>query len=93
MKILNKHHNNVSYVNTVNIMRPSMLGNPFMIGRHGDRQKVVAMHMIYARERIAQDPEFKAAVKALNGKNLVCCCAPLQCHGDNLVILCEELNR
>lgn len=90
MRVLNKYRDPIP-PDAVNIMRPSPLGNPFKIGVHGDRDEVVDKHMAYARERIAKDPEFAALVRGLRGHDVVCCCAPRRCHGDNYVILCDEL--
>jgi len=59
------------------IGRLSMLGNPFRIGVDGSREEVIARHI----------------VKSLYGKRLGCYCHPLACHGDNYVVLTEELNR
>lgn len=62
--------------------RPSPFGNPFVIGKDGDRTTVIAKY----REWLLQQPELVAKVKAeLRGKALVCWCAPQACHADVLV--------
>ena len=67
--------------NAVLIGRPSKWGNPFVIGRDGDRAEVVRKYDQWLRAQ----PELVAAVKSeLRGKDLVCYCAPAQCHGDVL---------
>ena len=76
----------------VYIGRPSIFGNPFEIGSDGTRAEVIEKHRLYLQERIKYDDEFKEAVKALYGMVLGCYCAPLPCHGDNLVAMAEELN-
>lgn len=64
------------------IGRPSKWGNPFVIGRDGDRRTVVEK---YRRQLISQ-PELVAAARAeLAGKDLLCFCAPEACHGDVLL--------
>jgi hypothetical protein len=77
----------------VSIMRPSIWGNPFRIGRDGSRQDVLVKYEAYARARIREDPVFRAQVRSLYGQVLGCCCKPLACHGDVLVILANELHE
>lgn len=68
----------------VNIMRPSKWGNPFIIGKHGDRDDVIMKY----KAHINNHPTLKQQAKIeLKGKNLVCCCAPLACHGDILLAI------
>jgi hypothetical protein len=75
----------------VYIGRPSLFGNPFMIGRDGDRDEVCAKMLKYARTRIKHDPIFREAVRNLYLKTLGCWCAPFKCHGEVLVKLAAEL--
>jgi hypothetical protein len=64
------------------IGRPSKWGNPFVIGRDGTREEVIEKFHQY----ILGSPELYAAARSeLRGKNLVCYCAPLPCHGDILL--------
>lgn len=72
------------------IGRPSKFGNPFKIGRDGDRAMVVAKYAVYANDKCEADPEFRAAVAGLHGKTLACYCAPLACHGDVLARLAAK---
>ena len=74
------------------IGRPSRLGNPFKIGRDGDRAQVIRKFEQWARLLVKDDAAFAARVKALHGKTLGCYCAPLPCHGDVLAVLAAELN-
>lgn len=69
----------------VNIMRPSKWGNPYIIGPHGDRDRVIERY----REYVMASPELMASLEELRGKRLGCCCVPLACHGDVLVELLE----
>lgn len=67
---------------TVYIGRPSKWGNPFKIGRDGSREEVIEKF----RKYIADHPTLaQEAREELCGKNLVCYCAPLACHGDVLL--------
>lgn len=63
----------------------SKWGNPFHIGRDGDRDEVIAMYADHlARTGLVRD------VAELRGKVLVCWCKPLACHGDVLVELAGD---
>jgi hypothetical protein len=65
----------------VYIGRPSLWGNPFIIGRDGTRAEVVAKYQAWLEAR----PDMIAKAKAeLCGKVLACYCYPLACHGDVL---------
>lgn len=68
------------------IGRPDIFGNPFVIGRDGTRADVIAK---YAEWAPAQ-PHIVAALPQLVGKDLVCWCAPLRCHGE---VLLEMVRR
>jgi RNA polymerase sigma factor (sigma-70 family) len=69
------------------IARPSKWGNPFQIGRDGDRERVIQMYETHIRRR----PDLLAALPKLAGKRLGCYCKPESCHGDVLVKLLREL--
>jgi hypothetical protein len=75
----------------VYIGRPSKWGNPFVIRRHGTREEVIAKY-----ERFLCDtPAGRALleqIRELRGKDLVCWCAPLPCHGDLLLRLANQDN-
>jgi Domain of unknown function (DUF4326) len=59
---------------------------PFVIGRDGSRDQVIAKYHAW----IARQPALMAALHELRGKNLVCWCAPERCHAD---VLLELANR
>lgn len=65
--------------------RPSIWGNPFVIGADGDRQAVIAQYRLW----IATQPELLARIPELRGKRLACWCAPLTCHADVLAELAD----
>jgi uncharacterized protein DUF4326 len=67
----------------VYVGRPSKWGNPFVIGRDGTREQVVAKY----RAWIVRQPALMAALHELRGKDLVCWCAPERCHAEVLVEL------
>jgi hypothetical protein len=64
----------------VYVGRPTKWGNPFVIGRDGDRPTVIAKHKAW----IVRQPALMAALRELRGKDLVCWCAPEACHAETL---------
>lgn len=84
--VLNKFHNRATN-NSVYIGRPSLFGNPFIVGKDGTREEVVEKY----REWISTQPELiERVVSELKGKDLICFCAPKACHGD---VLLEIANK
>ena len=69
----------------VRIDRQTKWGNPFVMGRDGDREEVVRKY----REYLLKTPEgnelVRQARRELRGKRLGCWCAPEACHGDVLI--------
>lgn len=84
MHVFNKHLGGVPN-GAIYIGRPSKWGNPFVIGSDGTREQVIEKYeqYLYLSGLINQ-------VDELRGRDLVCYCAPLACHGD---ILLREANR
>jgi len=64
----------------VYIGRPSQWGNPFQIGRDGDRAQVIAKYEAW----LLTQPSLLAQLPSLRGKTLACWCSPQACHGDVL---------
>lgn len=71
----------------VYIGRPSLFGNPFIIGKDGTRNEVIEKY----RKWIIQQPLLMQEIEKLKGKRLGCYCAPLKCHGDILAELANNL--
>ena len=67
----------------VYIGRPSKWGNPFVVGKHGQRGECIALYEDWLRRNAA----LIAALDELRGLVLGCWCAPRACHGDLLVRL------
>ena len=67
------------------IGRGSKWGNPFIIGRDGNREEVIKKY----REYIMQS-DLLNDLEELRGKVLGCFCKPKACHGDVLVELLER---
>jgi hypothetical protein len=80
-KVLNKYRDGIPK-GAVYIGRPSKWGNPFAIGKDGDRDEVIAK---YRQWLLARPDMMEAAKRELFGKDLVCFCAPKGCHGDVLL--------
>lgn len=94
MAVLNKyHHGGKVPPGAVNIMRGTPFGNPFEIGKHGDRAEVVRLFRDLLWRRMQDDKAFSEQVKALHGRDLCCCCAPAACHGDVLASAAAWLNQ
>lgn len=85
-KVYNRHHGDAP-PDAVYIGRGTIWGNPFIIGEDGDRDNVIQLY----RKRIFFKEGFEEKIQAeLKGKDLVCYCAPLPCHGDVLLEIANE---
>jgi len=68
-----KHRTGAVYIG-----RPSVWGNPFSIGKDGDREEVIAKYIAWLHE----NPDLVERIRReLVGKDLICWCAPDACHG------------
>jgi len=71
----------------VYIGRPGPWGNPYTIGKDGNRDTVIKKY----RDYLNNNPDLITLAKdELKGKVLGCWCSPLACHGD---ILLEIVNK
>lgn len=70
----------------VYIGRPEKWGNPFSIGKDGNREEVIQKYMDW----LSEQPELLSDIHELKDKVLGCWCAPKACHGD---ILAEIANK
>lgn len=86
MKVINIRRRSNSVMPFVYIGRPSIWGNPFVIGKDGSRDEVIEKYEWHIRNR----PDLIAQLPDLIGKDLGCYCHPLPCHGDVLIKLCAE---
>ncbi len=84
-RVLNKKTHGLP-AGAVYIGRPSKWGNPFVIGKHGSRDQVVAQYERY----LLASRSLTASLHEQRGKDLVCWCAPCACHGDVLVRLANR---
>lgn len=74
-KVLNIHKDECS--NAVYCGRGSPYGNPFIIGKDGDRNQVC--------DRFEREILPYLDIKHLRGKDLACFCAPKRCHCDAIL--------
>lgn len=71
----------------VYIGRPSKWGNPFLIGKHGTRSRVIERYRSY----ILKQSNLMDSLTELKGKTLGCYCKPKSCHGDILIELVQNV--
>lgn len=80
-KVHNKHHRTAP-PGAVYVGRGSPYGNPFIIGRDGDRDMVC--------DRFERHILPTLDLRPLRGKHLVCFCKPARCHADAIL---REANK
>lgn len=88
MAVLNKKISGIP-AGAVYIGRGSKWGNPFVIGKHGTRDEVCDRHLAHLEEQVSKGEVTVEELISLHGKDLVCFCAPLRCHGDNIELAIE----
>lgn len=80
MAVLNKRSGGKG----VYIGRGSRWGNPFKIGVHGTRDEVCDRYRRHLWRQVQEGTVTLEDLAALDGRDLVCFCAPLRCHGHTL---------
>jgi len=85
-RVLNKKLIRNAVENSFYVGRPSIWGNPFVIGKDGTREEVIAKYEAW----LAQQPQLLSRLHELRGKNLICWCAPQACHADVLLRLANQ---
>ncbi|KKL75922.1 hypothetical protein LCGC14_2050020 [marine sediment metagenome] len=83
--------------NVVRADRTTSFGNPFHIGKDGNREMVVSKHKIWLIMWLKRGEEIIIGgysnkwvcqhVKQLRGRKLGCWCVPRRCHVENLIWL------
>lgn len=73
----------------------SPLGNPYHIGKDGDRTQVIAAYRKWLDAKVAaNDPAVINALKQIKeDTKLGCWCAPLTCHCDEIINVWKLLQR
>ncbi len=83
MTLYNKRHGAIP-TDAVWIDRKTKWGNPFVIGRDGTRDDVIAKYKHY----LHHDPRaqhLRDSIDELVDQDLICWCAPSPCHGDVII--------
>lgn len=88
IRVINKYREKPPH-GAINIMRGTVLGNPYRIGRDGNRGDVIAKYHQHLRQQYRNNQVVRKllhdlAKRYLKGETLVlvCCCKPMACHGD-----------
>jgi len=81
MNVLNKSKLVCMPAGAVYVGRPSKWGNPYVIGKDGDRKTVIEKY----RKYLWNNKHLLGQIRELLNKDLVCYCAPEPCHGDVLL--------
>lgn len=84
-KVVNRHFAKYD----IYIGRGTKWGNPFKIGKDGNRQQVIELY----RQYVKNNQELMEALPELKGKVLGCSCKPRPCHGDVLVELINIMDK
>ncbi len=87
-KVYNKRDSNIPK-GAVYIGRPSKFGNRFAIGADGTREEVCAKYKAWIMSD-AQVQLRESIRIELKGKDVICFCAPLQCHGDTILKIAND---
>ena len=78
------------YIGRAGHGKDGYFGNPFLIGKDGNREQVIKKYKNYFNQRLVNDQEFEKRIKSLRGKTLGCFCKPFACHGDIIVKYLED---
>ena len=88
-RVLNKLNKRKGHIppEAVYVGRPSKWGNPFVVDRDGNREEVIARYADWLDGMVHNN---LLNLDELQGKDLVCWCAPLPCHADILLELANK---
>ena len=93
LTVVNKYKLTNSNAVRINIMRPSALGNPFIIGKDGNRDQVIDKYKAYLFEEVNKKgnvwkelARIYLLVKEGKDVELVCCCKPKKLSGKNFLM-------
>jgi hypothetical protein len=89
LKLYNKYHKDAPE-GAVYIGRPSIWGNPYVIGRDGTRDEVVSLYAKWLKKALAKQEMLDEFLELASSPGLVCFCLPKRCHGNALI---EEMKR
>lgn len=86
-QVLNRQYVKGEPPGAVYIGRPTKWGNPFVIGRDGNREEVIAKYEEWLRGNVELTYSARAE---LRGRDLICWCSPLPCHGNVLLAVANS---
>ena len=102
---LKKHSLLINGLDVVNVARPSKWGNPFIVGKHGTRERCVELYKYLLsgylclginniEEQSAHHEYVSKHISELMGKNLACWCRfdGKPCHADVLLEIANGTN-
>ena len=101
---LQAHSREVNGLDAINVARPSIFGNPFVVGKDGDRAECVELYraMIGGLLALGRTPPLSALslaraailgnMRRLTGKNLACWCRldGKPCHAEVLIEIAND---
>lgn len=95
MHVLNRNHLQYWPTGAVYIGRGTALGNPYVIGEHGDRDAVCDQYDDWLAYKIDKgDPVVLTALMGLHeDSSLICSCAPARCHGNGIEAAWKRLRE
>lgn len=94
----NKDNGELKHMNNTEIGESGWLGNPYRLNDGYSRRESIQNFIDDFQERLNTDPEFRKAVRQLDGETLGCWCRSLGsttplCHGDAIRAAIEQLNK
>lgn len=81
MRILNIKRDPIP-PDAVYVGRGTPWGNPYRIGKHGGRDRVIALYRRHLWRQIQAGEITPTQLRALANHDLVCHCAPARCHSE-----------
>ena len=81
MRILNRKTDAIP-PDAIYVGRGTKFGNPFRIGPHATRAQVIERYHRWLWVKIKTGRITHADLRALDGHDLVCSCAPAPCHAE-----------
>ncbi|AEH78705.1 hypothetical protein SM11_chr1429 [Sinorhizobium meliloti SM11] len=103
---LQAHSKSINGLEAVHVGRPGPLGNPFVVGKHGDAAHCVDLYRALPAGLlpVGLDPDSEAPERTrrfvaenldgLCGNNLACSCKPgAPCHADVLITVANHNNE
>ena len=85
-RVLNKRTDEI-LPDAIYVGRPSKWGNPYRMSKYRSRKLVIEWYRRHIEQEIRNGC---VDLSELRGKDLVCWCSPLPCHGDILLELANK---